>query len=72
MNTVIIPERRSSSNYFDYSYTRTLSNGIIEHYNKEYFNPDFTRKYDDLKEDFEDLEKEILLLLIDNILDCKY
>jgi hypothetical protein len=62
---IIIPERRSSSDYFcNNSYTRALSNGVIEHYNKEYFNPDFTRKSDILEE----LEKEILLLSIDGLL----
>jgi hypothetical protein len=66
MNTVIIPEQRSSSEYFrNNSYQRILANGVIEQYSKEFFNPDFTRKSDNL----ENIKKEILLLLIDDILE---
>jgi hypothetical protein len=77
MNTVIIPEQRSSSDYFrNNSYQRILANGVIEQYNKEYFNPDFTRKSKDGKkwnsrksDDLENIKKEILLYLIENSLE---
>lgn len=66
MNT-IIPEQRSSSDYFSNNnfYTKTLSTGVIEHYSKEFYNPNFTRKSDDL----ENIKKEILLFLIENSLE---
>jgi hypothetical protein len=61
----IIPEQRSYSDT-DNFYKRTLSNGVVEHYSKEFFNSDFTRKLVD--DNFEDLKKDILLLLINDIL----
>jgi hypothetical protein len=66
MNKVIIPEQRSFQDYFNTgnSYTRKLSNGATEHYNKEFYNSNFTRKSDDL----ENVKKEILLFLIENSL----
>jgi hypothetical protein len=68
MNTVIIPEQRSSSDYFrNNSYQRILADGVIEQYSKEFYNPDFTRKSDD--DDLENIKKEILLLLIENSLE---
>jgi hypothetical protein len=58
----IIPERRNSfTDYNDNCYKRTLSNGGVEYYSKEYYNPDFTRK-----QDLEDILKELLLLEIEN------
>jgi hypothetical protein len=68
MNTVIIPERRSSFDYTDNCYTRILPNNVIKYYNKEYYNSDFTRKSDD-DNDLENIKKEILLFLIDDILE---
>jgi hypothetical protein len=66
MNTVIIPEQRSSSDYFNNSYQRILADGVIEQYSKEFYNPDFTRKSDD---DLENIKREILLFLIENSLE---
>jgi hypothetical protein len=65
MNTVLIPERRSYSDYFrdNNFYTRILSNGTTEHYSKEFYNSNFTRKYDG-----DDIRKEILLYLLDDLL----
>jgi hypothetical protein len=67
MNKTIIPEQRSSQDYLNTgnSYTRKLSNGATEYYSKEFYNPNFTRKYDDL----ENVKKEILLFLIENSLE---
>jgi hypothetical protein len=77
MNTVIIPEQRSSSDYFKNNcYTRILANGVIEQYSKEYYNPNFTRKSEYGKkwntrksDDLENIKKEILLYLIENYLE---
>jgi hypothetical protein len=67
MNT-IIPEQRASSDYFrNNSYQRISADGVTEQYNKEYYNPDFTRKSDD-DDDLENIQKEILLYLIDGSL----
>jgi hypothetical protein len=63
MNTVIIPELRSNSDCFNNSYTRILSNGVIEHYNKEYYNQNLTRK-----SSLEDIQKEILLFQIEELI----
>lgn len=62
MNTIIIPEKRSNSDCFN-SYTRILSNGVVEHYNKEYYNQNFTRK-----SSLEDIQKEILLFQIEELI----
>jgi hypothetical protein len=68
----IIPERRNIDN--DNCYKRILSNGVVECYSKEYYNPNFTRKSDELKvntikvDTIEDIKKELLLLEIDNYL----
>jgi hypothetical protein len=78
VNKVIIPEQRSYSDYFNNSncYTRILANGVIEKYSKEFYNPNFTRKSEDGRkwnsrksDDLEDIQKEILLLFIDDLLD---
>jgi hypothetical protein len=78
MNAVIIPEQRSSSDYFNNSnsYTRTLSNGAIEYCSKEFYNPNFTRKSEygekwnsKKSDDLENIKKEILLYLIENSLE---
>jgi hypothetical protein len=65
MNKVTIPEQRSSMNDTDNFYSRKLSNGAVEYYSKEYYNPNFTRKSDEL----ENIQKEILLYLIENSLE---
>jgi hypothetical protein len=63
---VIIPERRTSfDNAYTNCYTRILPNNTTEYYHKEFYNPDFTRKVDD-DEVLENIQKEILLLMIDD------
>jgi hypothetical protein len=59
-----IPERRNIDRDYDNCYKRTTSNGVVEYYNKEYYNPNFTRKSDEL----EYIKKELLLLEIDSSL----
>jgi hypothetical protein len=67
MNKVLIPEQRSYSDYFGNNnfYTKKLSNRVTEYYSKEFYNSNFTRKFDDL----ENVKKEILLFLIKNSLE---
>jgi hypothetical protein len=68
MNT-IIPERRSSYDYENRNcYVRTLPNGVVEYYSKEYYNKNFTRKTDDdeVNDILENIQKEILLQQIED------
>jgi hypothetical protein len=67
MNKAIIPEQRSFPDCFNTGnfYSRKLSNGTTEHYSKEFYNSNFTRKSDDL----ENVKKEILLFQIENSLE---
>jgi hypothetical protein len=60
----IIPERRNIDRDYDNCYKRTTSNGVVGYYNKEYYNPNFTRKDSEL----EDIKRELLLLEIDSYL----
>lgn len=59
----MIPERRNLFTDND-CYKRTLFNGVVECFSKEYYNPNFTRKDSEL----ENIKKELLLLEIDNYL----
>ncbi|MDR1286369.1 MAG: hypothetical protein LBK08_02050 [Treponema sp.] len=61
---IITPEKRNyiDDNYSDF-YVRTLPNNVKEYYSKEVFNKDFTRKTEN-----EDIEKEILLFMINELL----
>jgi hypothetical protein len=63
MNT-IIPERRAFyDDEYDNFYVRVLPDNVRECYSKEFFNKDFTRKKDN-----EDIQKEILLFMINDLL----
>jgi hypothetical protein len=68
MYSVIIPERRSSfDDKYDNFYIKTLPNNVREYYSKDFYNKDFTRKFND-DDVFEKIKKEIILQQIEDAL----
>jgi hypothetical protein len=63
MTKCIIPERRNINDNYDNFWKRIKSNGAMEYYSKEYFNPDYTRKITS-NDIIEDIKKELLLVEI--------
>jgi hypothetical protein len=62
----LIPEKRIT-NIYDNCWKRIKLNGGVEYYNKEYYNPDYTRKITN-GDIIESIKRELLLSEIDKIL----